>query len=141
MIEKENKTAYFKAVCFQYLIQFSIIDLRAYGRFLNLSNPTTLKKPKLVQEIISVLCGEKNPVRNKFGAPIKNNYVKEEIILKIEEWRNRILGEEKRIQQQINNPPKNKKEGETTVRLQFSVAVEQLNPHQKQLLNDFLNSL
>ena len=68
-------------------------------------------------------------------------YLCAEIILKIEEWRNRRLGEEKRIQQQINNPPKNKKEGETTVRLQFSVAVEQLNSHQKQLLNDFLNSL
>ena len=48
----------FKGKCEQYLFRQSIMDLRAYGRYLNLLAPTALKKEALIKEIIQAICGE-----------------------------------------------------------------------------------
>ena len=92
MDTKERKTARFKEVCAQYLNRQSLVDLRSYGRFLNLPRPTDFKKTELIGEILSVLCGEKNPQRTKRGAPIKNNYLNADILEKIEEIKSKTLG-------------------------------------------------
>jgi len=143
MEKEEKKKAYFKELCFEYLIQLSLVDLRAYGRFLKLPRPTYLKKEELINEILSVLCGEKNPTRTQRGAPIKNNWFSTEIPSVIEKLKRKAFGEELNLIQK----KKTKREKEkisiqrNSVLLQFSIAVEKLNHRQKQLLNDFLNSL
>ena len=86
-----DETKHFKEQCALYLTQLSLTDLRTYGRFLNLTAPTRLKKSILIDEIISVLCGEKSPTRTKRGAPIKSKLFQADIPLKIEEIKNKIL--------------------------------------------------
>lgn len=136
--EKEKKEV-FKELCSHYLGGLSLIDLRNYGRFLNLPAPTNRKKAELVCEIISVLCGEQQPVRSKRGAPIKNNCFHKDIISSIEEIKakcfNRVANFSGRIEGR-----EEKIEGSAVV-LHFSIVIEKLNGRQRQLLQDFLNSL
>ena len=88
----EQQRAFFKELCVQYLSELSLVDLRGYGRYLQLTAPTCLKKSDLIYEIVDVLCGKKIPTRTKRGAPIKNNYFKADIPLKIEEIRKNVFG-------------------------------------------------
>ena len=110
-------------------------DLRCYGRFLNLPAPTNCKKAKLIDEIVAVLSKEHQPIRNKRGAPIKNTYFSENILLEIENIRKRVYDKEKELDKGIERGE------EKGVTLQFSVRIDILNTRQKKLLNDFLNSL
>ncbi|MBO5240495.1 MAG: hypothetical protein J6B56_03625 [Clostridia bacterium] len=87
---KEKKIAYFSV-----LEKFSLYDLRSYGRWLNLSEPTKLKKGDLLPLIVGVLAGEITPVgRNNRGAPVKNKHVNPEIIQAVEEVNKRYSTEE-----------------------------------------------
>lgn len=138
MKDKKGQEAYFRKLCEEYLNHLSVGDLRCYGRFLNLTAPTRLKKAELIMEIVGVLCGEKDPVRTKRGAPIKNNYFKAEIPFKIQEMRREAFAEETTFKRAKNTILNKKAE---KVQLQFFVNLEKLTEKQKQLLNDFLNSL
>ena len=131
MDENEIKKKRFQELCGQYLMGLSINSLRCYGRKLGISAPTKMKKIELVQEIVSVLGDDKKLTRTKRGAPIKNNYFQEEILIEIENMKNEIFGEE---YQRAD-------EGQEGVFLQFSVSVEKLNGRQRQLLKNFLDSL
>ena len=139
MDTKERQTAHFKELCAEYLNRQSLFDLRGYGRFLNLPRPTDLKKTELIGEILSVLCGEKNPQRTKRGAPIKNNHLNADILKNIEEIKRKTSRVKKVSEQKCRNQRKSNQND--TVVLTFSISFEKLNDRQKQLLNDFLNSL
>lgn len=144
MDTKEKIWANFKHQCREYLATRGLVELRNYGRFLNLSRPTALNKSELIEEICEVLCGEKEPKRTKRGAPIKNKYFSGEIKTAIDEIATKYFCEKTQAQAlqqaQASQQGKNVGEKESAI-LTFSIAVEQLNERQKQLLNDFLNSL
>lgn len=134
MIKKQKENLSFKAECFPYLLQFNIRELRSYGRYLQLRKPTCLKKVELINEIINVLCGEQEGGRLLRGAPPKHNAFPAEIPTIIETLKEKYK-EEIEIEQ-------NQKEGEDKLpSLQFCIVIDRLNKKQKQLLNDFLNSL
>ena len=82
----------FKYSCRIYLSTLSIGQLRSYGRNIGVAKSTTMKKEVLVEEIISVLSGEKPPIsRSRKGAPVKNEFVEPEIPQKIEKLRIQFL--------------------------------------------------
>ena len=142
MKEENKKKECFKALCFEYLSKLSLVDLRAYGRFLNISKPTGVKKQALIEEIIKVLCGENKPVRGKRGAPAKSNRFDEKSPQEIEKLKRKVFGWETAIVCQTKpNVVDEKQESESVVCLKFSIALEKLDAKQKQLLKDFLNSL
>ena len=81
------------------------------------------------------LCGEISTERNNRGAPIKNDYVPQNILEEIAILKRKYLSNSLEI-------------GETLevienvgVSLQFVIKPSFLNKKQKRLLNDFLNSL
>ena len=134
MTDEERKTQ-FKYECEKYLSSISLAYLRAYGRSLQLSDPTRKKKSELIKEIIMALCGEISTARSNKGAPIKNDYVPQNILEEIAILKRKYLSNPLEI-------------GETLevienvgVSLQFVVKPSFLNKKQKRLLNDFLNSL
>ncbi|MBR2023378.1 MAG: hypothetical protein IJ996_02530 [Clostridia bacterium] len=132
---EKKKDEEFKEQCQRYLEGLSLMDLRCYGRFLNLPAPTNCKKAELIDEIVAVLSKECQPTRNKRGAPIKNTYFSENILLEIENIRERVYDKEKELDKG------NEGDEEKGVTLQFSIRMDILNTIQKKLLNDFLNSL
>ena len=132
MIEESRKLQ-FKMDCEKYLSSISLEYLRSYGRSLQLKDPTKKKKTELITEIIMVLCGEYIPQRNNKGAPIKNDYIAPKIVEDIEAIKRKYLFEElENKKEEVKNPK---------VSLQFTIEPAFLNEKQKQLLNDFLNSL
>ena len=135
-MENESKKNYFKALCKQRLSQFSLMDLRVYGRALNVPTPTRLKKDELIENIILVLCGELSFDKSKRGAPIKNTYLNQEIPLSIEQIKQSVFDGEN-----IENEQKTDDPTQATTLLTFSVSVEKLTPCQKRFLYAFLNSL
>lgn len=144
----EQKKERFQLLCKQYLLQYGIDDLRAYGRSLCLAYPTKLKKSQLIDEIVSVLCREKQAVRGTRGAPVRNNCFDVNIPIHIEKIRKKIFNEEQFPEmEQGEGFPKRELLGSNVPKmqevttLQFSVCVEQLNGEQKQKLMDFLSSL
>ena len=78
-MDKDN-VSIFKLACERYLNTLGLGNLRSYGRFLQLKEPTKRNKAELIQEIIGVLCGEIIAKRTKRGAPIKNTYVEPQIL-------------------------------------------------------------
>ena len=135
-MEKQKKKE-FEEACKAYLFPLSIIDLRAYGRYLGLPAPTKLTKAKLIYEIIQVLCGEKTVARTNKGAPIKNNHYEDKIPLEINKIRARIFAEER----ERGNKDKNTEIKESVTPLQLSITIENLTKEQRQLLQQLLNSL
>ena len=133
-MEKQKKKE-FEEACEAYLFPLSIIDLRAYGRYLGLPAPTKLKKEELICEIIQVLCGEKTVARTNKGAPIKNNHYEDKIPLEINKIRTRIFGKERAP------ADKDAKIEESVAPLQLSITMENLTKEQRQLLQQLLNSL
>ncbi len=123
----------FKKACEAYLSTVSLVALRSYGRSLQLKAPTKLRKDMLIKEIIGVLCGEIIPQRNKKGAPAKNSYVDEKLIETISEFKKEYLLEN--VEKESKTPHSN------DVALQLFINPSSLTEQQKQLLNDFLNSL
>ena len=129
----------FKEKCEQYLFRQSIMDLRAYGRYLNLLAPTTLKKEALIKEIIQVICGEIVPQRSKRGAPIKNSYVEPQIIEEVEKLKKEYGFDE--TEEIIFDKISKIKEKDSNFVLQINFSIENLSLDQKRFLNSFLNSL
>ena len=134
---EEKNVPEFKRACKEVLLPRDITMLRAYGRFLQLKCPTKLRKDVLIKEIIEVLYGESKPQRNKKGKPPKNSYVDPSLIEEINELKKEYLLED------VETPSKTEKESPllTETLLQLSINPSSLNEKQKQLLNDFLNSL
>ena len=128
-----NNVLQFKQACEQYLSTVSLGALRSYGRTLQLKAPTKYTKSWLVQEIIKVLCGESKPQRDKKGAPIKSDYIDPKIIEKINALRKEYNYDIKTDEQAL--------ELQGNVSLQLSINPSALTKEQKQLLNNFLNSL
>lgn len=83
----------YKYKCKEYLLSLGIDALRAYGRSIGVEKPTTKKKNELIEDIISVLTGERAPIeQSKRGAPLRNDYVDPEIIARMENLRVPYLG-------------------------------------------------
>ncbi len=71
----EGKQAYFDA-CEAYLKEYSIGDLRNYGRSIGVSRPTAKNKAQLISEILGVYTGEIAAIEiSRQGAPVKNSHV------------------------------------------------------------------
>ncbi len=86
MNEKNLDT--FKYSCKEYFSSLSIGSLRAYGRYIGVRNSTELKKLDLIDQIISILTGESEPIpRTNRGAPVKDVYVDPKIVSEIEKLR------------------------------------------------------
>ena len=77
MNEKELQEC--KKALYLQLSYYNIRTLRTYGREIQLKTPTKSSKEELVQNIISVICGEIQPKRSKRGAPIKCEFKHPEI--------------------------------------------------------------
>lgn len=129
----EKNVPEFKRACEERLSALSVTMLRSYGRSLQLKCPTKLRKDLLIKEIVGVLCGEIIPQRNKKGAPAKNSYVDEKLIKTISELKKEYLleGVETESKTLCSND----------VTLQLTINPSSLTEKQKQLLNEFLNSL
>lgn len=84
----------FKYASTNYLMTLGIDRLRAYGRSKGVARPTTKSKENLIESIVGILSGEKepSPIATK-GAPIKNNYVDPRIDLEIEKIYKKIAEE------------------------------------------------
>ena len=92
---KEKDLIAFKAECKSFLSGYSLNDLRAYGRSLDMKSPTIPKKPELIEQITNIIIGTLTPEgRSKRGAPVLNKDVNEGIILGIEGIRTHYLGED-----------------------------------------------
>ncbi len=150
----EKRTAEFKIVCENYFLTLSLNALRAYGRALKLQNPTEKKKNELIKELVSVLCGESVPKRKATGAPAKNDYVEPKIFQTVERLKREYLGEVALDEEivaarpdfsvnqtayQANASACETENGLALLRLEVCPAL--LTNKQRQLLNDFLNSL
>ena len=133
----EKNITEFKRACKALLSSRDISMLRAYGRFLQLQYPTKLRKDLLIKEIIEVLCGEMKPQRNKKGKPPKNSYIDPSLIEEINGLKKEYLLED------VETVSKTEKGATllTETLLQLSINPSALSEKQKQLLNDFLNSL
>ena len=93
MTEKDLNA--FKVECKSFLSGYSLNDLRAYGRSLDMKSPTIPKKPELIEQITNIIIGTLTPEgRSKRGAPGLNKDVNEEIIIGIEGIRTHYLGED-----------------------------------------------
>lgn len=75
----------FKAEASLCLKNFSLEELRAYGRKVGLRAATKLKKKEVILQTIAVLCGEQEPDRTKRGAPRKNEYIPPKLIAGMDE--------------------------------------------------------
>lgn len=133
MDEKEKMG--FKKECEMYLSTASLDSLRAYGRFLQLKDPTKKKKAELIQELVMTLCGEMTPRRSNKGAPIKNDYVEPKILDEIDRLKRKYHAEGNEETEEVVEHT------DSNVLLQLVIQPSCLNKKQKQLLNNFLNSL
>lgn len=143
----------FKIKCLECLSSFNVHKLRAYGRYLQLPKPSTIKKDELLNQIISVLCGEDTPERNKRGAPIKNDDFPPEILDKISKLQRKYFPESFVAQPEPEPEPvtnlremlplylKENRLLPKTLELTLSLDVDKLNGNQKELLFLFLQSL
>lgn len=78
----------FKANCRYQLAGYNLEALRAYGREIGVVRATEKKKAELIEDIISVLAGEKIPnEKTNRGAPVKNNYVDPALVREMDELR------------------------------------------------------
>ena len=127
----------FKQECKNYLKKQSLVDLRSYGRYLNLVAPTTLRKEALILEILGVLSGESYPQRSKRGAPVKNSRVSAEIVEKINEIKDAFYHTQP-VGEGGNNEGKKVVEHDC---VDLSYLIEKLTARQKELLKEFLYSL
>ncbi|MBO7297820.1 MAG: hypothetical protein J6U60_02085 [Clostridia bacterium] len=103
-----QKIERFKLACVEYLETQTISTLRAYGRFLQMRDCTSMNKGELIREIVEVLSGERLEKRSTKGAPSKHNFVKPIVIEKIEELKELYFGEKgvpKRVQGKIREVP------------------------------------
>ena len=139
-MDKDN-VSIFKLACERYLNTLGLGNLRSYGRFLQLKEPTKRNKAELIQEIIGVLCGEIIAKRTKRGAPIKNTYVEPQILQTVQALQKKYgLDVEKNEEENVKRSDNDEK-GDCEVILHLEIKPSALTVAQKQLLNEFLNSL
>lgn len=140
----EQDITLFKTACFEYLSTLSLDALRSYGRYMQLRSPTTMKKAEIINDVISVLCGELNTQRNNCGAPVKNSFVDPSILQTI------AMLQEKHLPCNLENSSldtpttsavflRDTEKIETS--LQLSICYSSLTLEQKSLLHAFLRSL
>ena len=91
---EETNVAEFKLACGEELKKWSVDALRTYGRNIGMRCPTKLTKVELIKQIIGVLCGEIVQVQTKQGAPVKNHYIDEKSVERIELIKRKYLKEE-----------------------------------------------
>lgn len=89
-MEKENVKE-FKMACRAYLVTVDTFTLRTYGRYIQLDAPTALNKSELIQNIISVLCGEIVPSRTRKGAPVKSTSIPQSLIETVTQLQDKYL--------------------------------------------------
>jgi hypothetical protein len=141
-IMEEKNLAKFKDACTLYFNELSLKSLQIYGRHLQLQNPTAMKKSVLIKEIISVLCEEKIPFRNRRGAPIKNHYVEQEIIEKVAQFKKVFLNcESTKDELTPKEPPIVNQLSKNTDAVTCTIQISRLTETQKKLFTAFLESL
>lgn len=118
---EEMNVAKFKLACKEELKQWGITALRTYGRNIGMRCPTKLKKEELIKQIIGVLCGEIVQVQTKQGAPVKDHYIDEKNVGRIELIKRKYLKKEEPLVAEpivINEnkiPPKEKPSTATVI--------------------------
>ena len=134
LMKNEESKERFKLLAKEYLRTLSLSDLRCYGRVLNMRKPTAMSKTPLIEEIISVLCGEQTPSRNgRRGAPIKCNMFLAEIPERIELLRKTAYGEIIEIGQEV----KGKDERKQKVLSKISTLIDGFSYEQKEEIYSF----
>jgi transcription termination factor Rho len=84
-----------KAELKNFLSNFSLYDLRTYGRTLDMKSPTVAKKGDLIELIVGILVGTLTPEgRSKRGAPVLNKDANPKIHLGVEAIRMHYLGDD-----------------------------------------------
>ncbi len=151
----------FKTESSTFLQTISVKELQAYGRMLQLREPTKMRKKELIEDIIKVHCGELLPEeRSKQGAPIRNGLINPLIVEKMREYREKILDAKECELEIIKEPkreiiekkktkikqlPAKEKHAETKktspVTLKLEIQPSVLTKEQRKLFNAFINSL
>lgn len=84
-----------------YLNTQPLNELRAYGRKVGVEEPTKKRKDDLITDIVDILSGIKQPIKqSKRGAPVKSDYFDPQILQKMEEFRCRLYPESTLQQEQ-----------------------------------------
>lgn len=92
---KDKELNAMKAELKNFLSNFSLYDLRTYGRSLDMKSPTIAKKADLIDLIVGILVGTLTPEgRSKRGAPVLNKDVNPKLLVGIEAIRAHYFGEE-----------------------------------------------
>ncbi len=150
LIDKKQNVEKFKIACAQFFDRIGLLELRVYGRFLQLPVPSKLTKHEIIQELIRVLCGEYQPKRNgKRGKPPRNTTVSPKILETVATLKEEYFGNPT----QSEATPSKAMPTESTMNteekpplpecldLRLSVNLKDLDGNQKELLFRFLQSL
>lgn len=114
---KNKELSALKSELKNFLSNYSLNDLRAYGRSLDMKSPTTAKKADLIELIVGIIVGTLTPEgRSKRGAPVLNKDVNDKLLLGIEAIRANYLGEEYEKTPPEGNQFKFVKEYQETIR-------------------------
>ena len=125
---EETNVAEFKLACGEELKKWSVDALRTYGRNIGMRCPTKLTKVELIKQIIGVLCGEIVQVQTKQGAPVKNHYIDEKSVERIELIKRKYLKEEEPLVAEpivINENEISPKEKPSTEPLFYEMATDE----------------
>ena len=137
----------FKTECSNLLNKFGIHSLQTYGRALGLRKPTVLKKAVIIEKIVCVLAGEKlEEKRVNQGKPAINDFVDPFLSQKIEALKNKYFFNHTEESVKISSSMEvleKMEDADSTAPpiLRLIIQPSSLNTRQKQLLNEFLNSL
>ena len=110
---------------------------------MQLRSPTTMKKAEIAEGILAILCGEGEPKRTKYGAPVKNVYVDPVILDTVAGLKMQYLNLPE-VSAVYSREPDSETEPEAEgadIFLKLSVRYSTLSKRQKYLLNTFLESL
>ena len=127
----EEKQERFEKLAKEYLSAKGLAELRVYARYVGVDKGTTLKKEELIENIVQACLVEKESPTNKRGQPPKGDYLPPKFLQDMEDIQRKVFGDE--------NEEINKSQSGTV--LNVSIQMDKLNPAQKKLLNDILNTL
>ena len=137
----------YKERCRVFLNTCGIASLRVYGQTVGVPRSTALKKEALIEEIIAIICGEKQPKTRTVGAPLKNTHTTLDIVDQLVQLENDYKAEKAELQkkeQMENEPPEPvlpSNQIEKIDGMQLVISFSDLNDDQKEKLGAFFQSL
>lgn len=137
----------FRAQLTDYLETKSLNDLRCFGRYLGLKEPTKFRKQALIDQLVASICDGVKQTRTRRGAPVKEKVWDTKIIEDIENLKTNCFIENleniERKNEQTQEGTPNKVTPlyvQQTQNLQIVIPIQSCTETQKNLLLEFLKS-